>query len=222
MNAVDILKEKHHLSKLTLDDIQNDIDKDNVLLLLMFVVYSDDDLDKREEKQLIEFVQSTLYYDQSDDFVQEKITLCMNKVADISGINDNFTTLCRELKAVLNKKQKKELLDLLIVLVQADREVSDEETELLNIYRKVMFYSGIGGFLKKGLVKRIFITCPHCGSREKEKLGSEVTNQYQQTVKESEGGRTVSNVYTFEEISYYYKCKNCWSEFVGKKRQRKK
>ncbi len=222
MSAVDVLKEKHRLSKLTLDDIQNDIDKDNVLLLLMFVVYSDDDLDKREEKQLREFVQSTLYFGQSDDFVQEKITLCMKKVADISYINDEFTSLCKELKPALNKKQKKELLSLLVALVQADREVSEEETELLNIYRKVMFYSGVGGFLKKFLIKRIFVTCPQCGSREKEKLGSEVTNEYEQTIKEKEGDRTMYNTYTFEEISYYYKCKNCWSEFVGKKKTRKK
>lgn len=213
-------KEKYRKSKLTLDGVEDGIAKDKILVILVLAILSDNKIDSEEISALSIFMKDVLY--PSDDLEDLKKDL-RKKISEVMLLIDVksflekerlFTETCRELNALLNNRQKNELLEVLTQLLQADEDVSSEEIALLKNFRKEIKYKNILG--EKAKFKG---DCPACGGSNIELKEQREVDRWKKPKKVYEkaaNGNTKTkyvNV-TCVKMQNNHQCLDCRSDFT--------
>ncbi len=220
-NILNGIVEKYKKTTMNLTEIEDENIKIQILNLLILIIHSDDEVDETEVRVLAEFMRGIFYSEKEAEELRDIIknlfnsfdqSLQDNNISSkrlVPYINTSFVNICQNLSNELNNKQKDELLDIVIEVIHADDIVSDEETELLKLFRENILYNKIFG--KK---LKLSDDCPECRGGNVTKIGSKEVDRWvsPKEVQEQLASGKMKTRYvqtTYVRIEENYKCTDC-------------
>jgi uncharacterized tellurite resistance protein B-like protein len=214
-NIFSTLKEKYKNSKLTLIDISDENLKKDITEVFIIIIAIDGDISKEEINKLSFFLQEIIYPDKNIEEIGDKIKIVTDSLSsEIGNLKDIYIKLINKLNISLNNKQKKQLLNNIIELIQADEYVDKNERELLKLFREHIKYNYIG--IK---VEDMPNKCSGCGGGNVVLYEIEEIDRWikpKQVTERTSSGKTKTRYVntTYVKEKNYYQCKDCFYKFT--------